>query len=63
MTDQAGQVVGPSYKSFGVRPPHLQGCSFSAIPVDRCSRVALIFAKPRTHPPPLAVSKSTAFPL
>lgn len=63
MTDQAGQVAGPSCKScVEVGPPHLQGCSFSAVPVDRYSRVALISAMPLTHLPPVAVSKGIAFP-
>lgn len=64
MSDQAGQVAGPSCKSrVEVGPPHLPGCSFSAIPGDRYSRVALVSAMLLTHPPPVAVSKSTAFPI
>lgn len=64
MSDQAGQVAGPSCKSrVEVGPPHLPGCSFSAIRGDRYSRVALVSAMPLTHPPPVAVSKSIAFPI
>lgn len=64
MTDQAGQVASPSCKSrLEIGPPHLQGCSFSAVPVDRYSRVALISAKHLTHPPLVAVSKSITFPI
>lgn len=56
MTYQAGQVVGPSSKSFGVQASTSTGIP-AAFPVDRYSRVALIFAKSLTHPPFMAVSK------